>query len=314
MNRVCIAGIGGIGGYMAYRFGTGWLKGSPDRELSFLARGEHLFTIQEKGLTFISPSGEKTTIHPTRATEDPSKLPIQDLIVVCVKGYHIEEICRQIQPIVGKKTLILPLLNGIDIYERIRSVMDAGIVLPACIYISSTREAPGVVHQSGGKGNVIAGLDPQYPSYDPTDLIKTMEEAQVPFEWQPDPFPALWNKYIFIASFGLVTGLSGKSIGAVLEDPSLVERLKNIIEEIAALAKAKGVFFPPTIVADVLARGSSFPYATKTSYQRDLEVPGKPNEGDLFGGTIIRLGKELGIPTPWTEETVQRIEDKGSGF
>ncbi|MCX7787274.1 MAG: ketopantoate reductase family protein, partial [Spirochaetes bacterium] len=87
-----------------------------------------------------------------------------------------------------------------------------------------------------------------------------------------------------------------------------VERLKHIIEEIAALAKAKGVTFSPTITADVLSRGSSFPYATKTSYQRDLEVRGKPNEGDLFGGTIIRMGKNLGIPTPWTEETVKRIE------
>ncbi|MCX7786659.1 MAG: 2-dehydropantoate 2-reductase [Spirochaetes bacterium] len=308
MNRICIAGIGGIGGYMGYRFGTGWLREAPDRELSFLARGEHLKTIQEKGLTFISPSGEKTVVRPTHATEDPATLSIQDLLVLCVKGYHLEEVCRQIQPIIGNRTLILPLLNGIDIYERIRAVLNRGIVLPACIYISSTREAPGVVHQTGGKGNVIAGLDPNYPSYAPAPLIQAMQEAQVPFEWQPDPYPALWNKYIFIASFGLVTGMSGKSIGAVLEDPTLVERLKHIIEEIAALAKAKGVTFSPTITADVLSRGSSFPYATKTSYQRDLEVPGKPNEGDLFGGTIIRMGKNLGIPTPWTEETVKRIE------
>ncbi len=167
-----------------------------------------------------------------------------------------------------------------------------------------------MVHQSGGKGNVIAGLDPQYPTLDPAPLIQAMDEAGVPFEWQPDPFPALWNKYIFIASFGLVTGMSGKPIGAVLEDPALVERLKHIIEEIAALAKAKGVSFPPTIVADVLARGTSFPYGTKTSYQRDLEVPGKPNEGDLFGGTIFRMGKALGVPTPWTEDTVKRIDKR----
>ncbi len=299
--------MGGIGGYMAYRFGTGWVKGAADRELSFLARGEHLKAIQENGLTFISPSVERIKVHPTHATDDPSTLPVQDLIVLCVKGYHIEEICRQLRPIVGNKTLILPLLNGIDIYDRIRAVLSEGIVLPGCIYISSTREAPGVVHQLGGKGNVIAGPDPQHPTYDPESLIRAMEEAQVPFEWQADPFPALWNKYIFIASFGLVTGMSGKSIGAVLADPSLVERLKHIIEEIAALARAKGISFPPTILADVLARGTSFPYDTKTSYQRDLEVPGKQNEGDLFGGTIIRMGKELGIPTPWTEETVRRL-------
>ncbi len=49
MNRICIAGIGGIGGYMGYRFATGWMKAAKDRELSFLARGEHLKAIQDQG-------------------------------------------------------------------------------------------------------------------------------------------------------------------------------------------------------------------------------------------------------------------------
>ncbi|MFQ3621690.1 MAG: 2-dehydropantoate 2-reductase [Spirochaetales bacterium] len=314
MNRICIAGIGGIGGYMAYRFGTGWaLPSHKERELSFLARGEHLQSIKTRGLTFYPPTGEKVILHPHQATDAPSSLPVQDLIILCVKGYHIPDICRQIEPIVGPDTLILPLLNGIDIYERVRSVLKKGIVLPACIYISSTLESPGVVRQAGGKGNVIAGSDPQYPSYNPTAFIRAMEEAAVPFEWQANPFPALWNKYLFIAPFGLVTGYSGKPIGGVLEDASLKQRLIHIIEEVAQLARAKGVEFPPTIEADVLARGAGFPYGTKTSYQRDLEVPGKPNEGDLFGGTILRMGKELGIPTPWTEDTVKAIEKNTKG-
>jgi len=32
---------------------------------------------------------------------------------------------------------------------------------------------------------------------------------------------------------------------------------------------------------------------------RDVEKGGK-NEGDLFGGAIIRMGKDHGIPTPVT--------------
>jgi len=308
IERICVAGIGGIGGYIGFHLGRNWASAQgSNRQLSFLARGEHLKAIQEKGLTFYSPSGEEGMVKPHRATDDPSILPVQDLVVLCVKGYHLQEICHQLHPIVGDTTAILPLLNGIDIYERIRSILSKGIVLPACIYISSTREGPGAVRQSGGKGNIIAGADPRYPGYDPVPLIQMMQEAGIPFEWQENPFPALWSKYLFIASFALVTGMSGKPIGGVLADPDLKERLRHIMEEVLALARAKGVEFPSTVIEEVLARAAAFPYDTKTSYQRDLEVPGKPNEGDLFGGTILRMGKELGIPTPWTEDTMRRI-------
>lgn len=309
LEKICVAGLGGIGGFIGYHLGKGWASAQrTDRQLSFLARGEHLKAIQETGLTFFSPSGKRGLVKPHRVTDNPATLPVQDLVVLCVKGYHLTEICRQIQPIIGDTTVILPLLNGIDIYERIRLELTKGIVLPACIYISSTREGPGVVRQSGGKGNIIAGADPRYPFYDPTPLIQVMGESGIPFEWQQDPFPALWSKFLFIASFALVTGMSGKPMGGLLADPDLKERLRQIVEEVLALARAKGVEFPSTVIEEVLARGAAFPYDTKTSYQRDLEVPGKPNEGDLFGGTILRMGKELGIPTPWTEDTVKRIE------
>jgi 2-dehydropantoate 2-reductase len=47
---------------------------------------------------------------------------------------------------------------------------------------------------------------------------------------------------------------------------------------------------------------NNMPLETKTSFQRDFEQKGKLNEGDLFGGTIIRFGKELNLPTRTTEE------------
>jgi 2-dehydropantoate 2-reductase len=311
MNRICVAGIGGIGGYVGGHLGAGWAgKDRTDRELSFIARGETLRTIQAQGLTFISPQGEKSVVHPDHATDNPGNLPMQDLIILCVKGYHLSEICTQLKPIVGEKTAILPLLNGIDIYDRIRRIVDRGIILPGCIYISSTLQSPGVVIQTGGKGNIITGYDPARKDFDPKPLQRVMEEAAIPFSWEEDPFPALWNKYIFIASFALVTGMSGKTMGGVLADPVLRDHQQHIMEEIIAIAEAKGYRFPPNAIQEVFAKGEAFPYETKTSYQRDLEVPGKPNEGDLFGGTILRMGKELGIPTPWTEKTVRAIEQK----
>ena len=56
------------------------------------------------------------------------------------------------------------------------------------------------------------------------------------------------------------------------------------------------------MIKNSIEKARSFPYETKTSFQRDFENPKKKNEMDLFGGTIIRFGKEYGIDTKYTEK------------
>jgi len=81
------------------------------------------------------------------------------------------------------------------------------------------------------------------------------------------------------------------------------------MDEIYAIAKKKQVKLPDDAVGISLSKASNFPPETKTSYQRDAEQRGKPNEGDLFGATIIRMGEETGVPTPVTESVYRRISD-----
>ena len=308
MKNISVVGVGGIGGYIAARLFTAKSRReNQDMKLSLIVRGAHLEAIRKAGLTFFSPSGEKTLCRPDAATDKPADLPVQDLIVLCVKGYGLDGACESIRPLIGPSTVIIPLLNGIDIYDRARKILKKGIILPACIYISSTLEDAGIVRQTGGKGNIIAGLDPAFPAFSPEPLIRLFSDAGIPFDWQADPAKALWTKYLFIAAYGLVTAVSGKPIGAVLEDPFLVETMKSILAEIAALAQAKKAGLSEKAADEAVSKGAAFPYDTKTSFQRDVESAGKPNEGDLFGGTIIMMGKELGIPTPVSEKTYRKI-------
>jgi 2-dehydropantoate 2-reductase len=230
-----------------------------------------------------------------------------------VKGYDLAAACEAIRPAVTPQTVILPLLNGIDIYERIRGVIKTGIVLPACIYISCSIEAPGCIVQSGGQGNIIAGADPLDKDYNPALLASLMATAGIPFMWEADSFPALWAKYLFIASYALVTGLSGKSFGQILEDRELSASVTGILKELYALAVAKGVNLPESLIQESYENARKFPYEATTSFARDLQVPGKSNEADLFGATILRLGAELGIPTPASKAAHEAIIKKHGG-
>jgi 2-dehydropantoate 2-reductase len=82
--------------------------------------------------------------------------------------------------------------------------------------------------------------------------------------------------------------------------------------EIYAIATARGVQLPEHVISQQLAVAARFPYETKTSYQRDVESKGRVNEGDLYGGTILRQGAELGIPTPVTRSVYSAIQDRFS--
>lgn len=306
MKRILIFGIGGIGGYVASRLAAL----SSEIETIFIARGAHLEAIRSKGLRFRTPDGVENTIRPTVATDNPASAggPV-DGVFICTKGYDLAEACRALLPVIGLQTVILPLLNGADIYERCRSVIQGGVVLPGGIYISSSVTEPGLVVQSGGKGNLFLGPEPGKQGFDYSPFKSLLDRAAFPYEWLDDPFIAIWNKYLFIAAYGLVTGWTGKTIGQVIADTALAETTLAIQKEIAAIAHRKKINLPPDAATAAFEKGRAFPPSTKTSFQRDLETPGKPNEGELFGETILRLGKETGVPTPVTERVYGHIRD-----
>jgi 2-dehydropantoate 2-reductase len=308
MKEIVVFGIGGIGGFLGAHLADA--GNGTDRKLTFVARGAHLDAIQRGGLHVRSPQGEERVIHPTRAVDTLRDQPMADVVFICVKGYGLTAACEAIAPVVGPDTIVVPLLNGADIQERVRAVISAGIVLPAAIYISSAIEEPGTVHHRGGAGNIVLGPEPGGTAFDPAPLLELLDEAEIPHEWFADALPAIWTKFLFIASFGLTTALSNRPLGGVVSDSELAETTRAIQREIVELARAKGIALPADAAEDAFRKGSVFPPETTTSYQRDVARPGTPNEGDLFGGTIIVLGRELGIPVPVTERVFGEIEGR----
>jgi 2-dehydropantoate 2-reductase len=202
------------------------------------------------------------------------------------------------------------LLNGADIYERIRKNVATGVILPACVYVGTHIQGPGVIFQSGGDGKILFGADPKYESFDPQPVTDFFDAMQINYQWRTDPYPDIWSKYLFIAAFALATVFFNKTIGEVAADPKATQTAREIMKEIQAIATAKGVELPEHIITKQLAMAAQFPYDTKTSYQRDVASKGRVNEGDLYGGTILRQGAELGVSTPVTRSVYSAIQDR----
>jgi len=306
-KKICIYGLGGVGGYLGGMLAHSANRSKNDNhEVYFIARGNHLDSIKENGLTLMTPSKGSIVCHPVDAVEKVNELPAMDYIFLCVKGYDLEEAVEKISEIVDDKTVIIAPLNGVDIYERIKSKLKRGSILPSCIFITSSIEEPGVVFHKGGTTMLVLGKDPHKTDYDPKSLHHILNSSEIPYKWEEDALLTIWEKYIMFAPFALVTAYSGKTFGEVMEDIKMKELIKGIMEEVVEIAKAKGISVKDSIIETYLSNANFYPYETKTSYQRDIESGKGKDEGDLIGGTIIKLGKEYGISTTTTESVYRK--------
>ncbi len=306
IQNICVFGIGGVGGYFGGKIAYKINKNKLAKEVYFIARGEHLTTIQAKGLKVITDK-EELLCYPHIATDRIRHIPTPDLYLLCVKGYDLANAVEEIAKNISRDTIILPLLNGVDIYDRIKAILQKGIVIPAAVYVSSSVEQPGMVRQKGPEGHIVYGQDPQFMNFDYQNLKEFFSEMDISAAWFENPYSAIWEKFVFIAAFSLITAYSGRSIGGVLEDSKLKNMTENIMKEITLVARAHGINLRQDIIETSMQVAERFPYDTKTSFQKDYLKGDNKNESDLFGGTLIRMAQEHRIAIPTTTEIYNRL-------
>lgn len=309
MKKIAIIGIGGVGGYFGGKIAHA-LTNSKEHEVYFVARGKHLEVIKKEGLLLKTNQEGEFRCVPTLATDNIHDLPTLDICFICVKQYDLTPVLEQLRSKITPQTKVVPLLNGVDIYERIRNVVDDGIVFPACVYVGTHIAAPGIVEQSGGSCTIIFGTDPKHPHMDAKDICQLFDTSAIKYEWTAHHMEAIWEKFMFIASYGLVTACYNKTLGEVYASEEYAKSVKLIMETIYDISKAMKIGLGHDIVEQSYKKAALFPFETKTSFQRDYELKDKPDERELFGGSIIVLGKKYGIDVSAVQEIYQQLNEK----
>ena len=306
-TELAVVGLGGVGGYFGFKLAQHYAE-SAAVKVTFVARGTTHAVVRTQGLTLLSPEHAESVTHPARVLETVVALTQVDLLLLCVKEYDLEDLCRQLLPVLPAGAVLLPLMNGVDIYERIRRLLPHVIILPACVYVASHIKETGVVEHRGNPGSIVVGSDPQHPSFDPRQLLRLLTEAGITLEYQTDAFPAIWTKFFFIASFGLVSARYNQSIGQVHEDPALHARTRRLMQEIEAIAHAKGIGLPTDLIERTFQKAATFPYHTPTSLQLDVHTGKARTELNLFAGAILTYAEALGLLVPETQAIYREIQ------
>jgi len=303
--RVAIFGTGGVGGYFGGRLAQA------GEDVTFIARGEHLRAIQTKGLKVESLSGD-FVVHPAQATADVTEVGPVDLVVVGVKAWQVPEAATAMKPLIGSKTTVLPLQNGVDAVSQLTAELDPDVVIGGLCKIVSFVVAPGHIRHAGFAPSVVIGELNNQRTDRIVEIEKTFKHAGVETTIAADIYEALWMKFLFIASFSGVGAIAKAPAGIVRTNPKMRAQMLEAMEEIYALAHARNINLPPNSIETVMAGVDALPEDATSSMQRDIAA-GKPSELESQNGAVVRMARQSGVQVPTHEliySTLKPLEEK----
>jgi 2-dehydropantoate 2-reductase len=288
--RIVVYGTGGVGGYFGGRLAQA------GEDVTFIARGEHLRAIRANGLRVDSPNGD-FVIDPARATENVNEAGETDLVILGVKAWQVPDAARAIKRVVGPTTTVLPLQNGVDaVPQLVAELGSANVVGGLCRIVSYVVE-PGHIRHAGFAPTIIIGELDNQRTERIAKIAEVFKQAGLDTTIAADIQVALWTKFLFIASFSGVGALANAPAGVLRLDPKRRAQMLSAMEEIYALAHARGVKLPADSVEKVMAAVDGLPDDATSSMQRDIAA-GKPSELESQNGAVVRMARESGIEVP----------------
>lgn len=292
--RVAIMGSGGLGclfGGMLARAGA---------DITLIARGANLAALRERGLD-VTLLGQAPFHVDVRATDNPGEVGPVDAILFCVKTYDVESAARQCRPLIGPKTLVLPVQNGVEAAEQVGAIVGEDHVVAAGVGVTgATLERPGVVVQKSHVVRITFGPDRATEGRRADRIREAFAVAGIEAVVSPDVERELWEKFVFtLAGLGFMT-LTRLPLGPTLACPETVEVMRGLMAEGAVVGRARGVPVADDVAERALGRMRAVAAANpevRGSMYFDL-IAGKRLELEAINGAVVRMGRELGIPTP----------------
>lgn len=316
-KRVAVVGVGGVGGYLA------GMLGQVCPHLTLAARGGRKESLQRNGLILHSDYKGELTAVPEQVVETKD-LKKQDFIFICVKNYSLEEVCRELVPAVTDETVIIPVMNGVNPGERVRSYLGRGTVVDSLIYIVAFANEDYSITQQGDFARLCIGIKdaavPQEneaavyqkkaaPQEKAAETAALLTAADIDCEVAADIEVEIWRKYILNCAYNVETAFYDNTIGQLRRDEKKAKEYEALVNEAYQVGLAKGVAIRQEHIDAIIHR---FYYEladdATSSLQRDIRA-GRRSEVDVFGGYIVREAERHGIPVPVSLKMYEKLRE-----
>ena len=302
IKKVAILGAGAVGSYVIEG-----ISGCREIRLGVIAEGERNARLKRAGCTI-----NGVTYHPEVWTyQETDNI---DLLIVSLKYGALPTALDTIKQATSQNTIVMSLMNGVDSEEIIAKEVGEPHVLYSVIKIASHKEKTGFYFNPETTIGIIFGeLKTPYDSERVQAVKELFGRTEIHFRATKYIREEVWSKYRLNVCNNLPQAILGAGVGCYRDSVHMKAISDGLKGELEAIAQAKGIDLSKTEASS--GRGSAVPPSARYSTLQDLDA-GRQTEIEMFSGALIRMGKELGIPTPYNEYTyhmIKALEEKNEG-
>lgn len=229
-----------------------------------------------------------------------------DLIIIATKFDGLNDVIKNIKNFVYDDTVILSLLNGVTSEKIIAKTYGREKLLYSYfIGHSAIRDGRNITHDD--VNTIVYGSENSNDFENVERIQDFFEQAGINYLIPDDIIHSLWLKYMLNVSANQTTAILRMNFGEMLENDKCMDFAINVMKEVQAIAKAEGVRNTESMINETIEHLHTMIPEGKTSMLQDVEA-GRKTEVEMFAGTVIKLGKEFGIPTPYNKIIKEIIE------
>ncbi|MDH3271348.1 MAG: 2-dehydropantoate 2-reductase [Gemmatimonadota bacterium] len=296
--RIVVVGAGGLGSYI------GGVLDQAGHEVTLVARGDHRAIIESDGLRVKSHAGD--FVARPACVGSGLELEGAELAFLATKTFSLDDVAPQLVHLAARGSAVVSLLNGVTARRRLAAAgIPAEKIADGVAYMTAFRLEPGVVERKAAHQRIVVGDGAVSER-----VLGAFADTIVQVEVADDVDVELWEKMAVVCPLTVLCAIGDRNMGSVRRHPFGAELQRAAIGEVLSVGRAYGVAIPTDANARIDERLDRFPDDFFPSVIHDLNS-GRRTEMDDLGGTIARMGRELGVPTPLHDAgtlIVQRAE------
>ncbi len=302
IKTIAVIGAGAVGCY----FIDGFSK-TPGIDMCVIAEGERKERLEKNGLMI---NGKQVLPE----VKTPEEAEGADLLIVAVKFGALKEASEAAEKIADDHTIVLCPLNGVSSEQILAEKIPAERIICSMMKITSKRIDNHIRFDPESTPGIFFGEDNGSRSERIEALIKLFEKTGIHYHLSKNIIQDIWYKYALNISKNLPQAIINCGLGAYSDSEHLAYISKKMRDEVAAVALAKGIDIRDE--SSGTAKSSKAVYETRYSTLQDLDAK-RPTEIDMFSGELVKMGKELGVPTPFNDfayHAIKCLEEKNAGL
>ena len=300
IKKAAVIGAGAVGGYLISS-----LSAKLGENLYVIAKGERGERLMRDGLMV---NGIRYDLN----VKAPEEARDADVLFVTLKYQALDAALPDIEALVGEHTAVVSLMNGIDSEEIIGGRIGMEHMIYSLVRISSTRTGNSMEFEiPSGYNGIYLGMPGKKPLEDEriAAIAELFKNTPINLHLSEDILFDIWEKFALNISRNLPQAVIDVGAGAYDDSVYLKDVENKLRDEVVKIAAAKGIKLLPN------NKVGAYTPSQKYSTLQDI-LAGRKTEIDMFCGALMKMGRELGIPTPYSEfifDFIKCLEEKAEG-